>query len=388
MVAFPLKVELQPGFKDKETMSNFSVNVYEAKIVQHPNADAIEICMIGDYQTIVKKGQFVDGDLVAYIPEAAVLPLPLIIELGLEGKLSGSEKNRVKVMRLRGVVSQGLVYPAKSDWILGQDVTEILGITKYEIPESTIPALLRGECMNVGQHRTIKYDIENFKKYPKLFNETMEVVMTEKCHGTFCGIGLMPDRLSHEGYTIFPFSKGLGADGIAFRWLKEVNKEVAYCKVVTDNLAKLEEVRRIANDNDTPVFILGEAFGNGIQDLSYGFKNGEFTFRVFDVYIGTREYGSFMNDIQLTNFCENFGFTRVPVLYRGPFNKEIMLEHTKGKETISGRGMHVREGVVVRTINEQKSSYEDRFDGAYGRLQLKSVSDDYLFRKGNATEFN
>ena len=72
-------------------MSKFSCDVVRVKLEPHPNADAIEICRVGDYQFIVKKDQFKDGDLAIYIPEQAVIPEWLLKEMGFwdEGKNKG-----------------------------------------------------------------------------------------------------------------------------------------------------------------------------------------------------------------------------------------------------------------------------------------------------------
>ena len=61
-------------------MSSFEVKVYAADIRPHPNADAIELCHIGGYRSIVAKDTIRHGDPVAYIPEASVLPPWLITE--------------------------------------------------------------------------------------------------------------------------------------------------------------------------------------------------------------------------------------------------------------------------------------------------------------------
>jgi len=161
-------------------MSTFSVTVERITVLEHPNADALELAQVGDYQAIVRKDQFKSGDLVAYIPEQAVVPQALLREMGLEGKLAGKAKNRVKAIRLRGILSQGLVYPARPEWQEGADVANILGITKWEPP---IPAHLSGEVFAAGQDRTLKYDIENFKRFPHILEEGEEVVFTEKLHG-------------------------------------------------------------------------------------------------------------------------------------------------------------------------------------------------------------
>ncbi len=96
-------------------MSDFKVEVLPVTIEPHPNADRIEIARIGDYMSIVKKGDFVNGDLAAYIPEASIVPEWILRKMKLwdeekgKGKLAGKAGNRVKVARIRGIVSQGLV---------------------------------------------------------------------------------------------------------------------------------------------------------------------------------------------------------------------------------------------------------------------------------------
>ena len=162
-------------------MSNFAVTINSVRIEEHPNADALQIARIGDYASIVRRNQFANGDLVAYIPEGAILPVDLIAELGLTGKLAGPDANRVKAVKLRGVLSQGLCLAAREGWRLGDDVTSLLNITKYDPP---VPAGFQGELQAVGSGRVIKYDIENFKRFPDVFEAGEMVVMTEKCHGT------------------------------------------------------------------------------------------------------------------------------------------------------------------------------------------------------------
>jgi len=94
-------------------MATFEVKVYKLTIEEHPNADAIELAKVGDYRSIVGKGQFNTGDLGVYIPEGAIVPELIIERLGLVGKLAGKKKNRVKAIRLRKVLSQGLIYPVE-----------------------------------------------------------------------------------------------------------------------------------------------------------------------------------------------------------------------------------------------------------------------------------
>ncbi len=170
-------------------MADFEAKVYELTIEEHPNADVLEIARVGDYRSIVGKGQFKTGDLGVYIPEQAVCPSWLIRALGLEGRLAGKAKDRVKAIKLRGVLSQGLIYPVISETDdynthietfgiledigdevtdkyvkrfgvdIGSDVTEELGLVKFE---PTIPASMSGEVQGASGY-TMKFDIENIK---------------------------------------------------------------------------------------------------------------------------------------------------------------------------------------------------------------------------------
>lgn len=352
-------------------MSDFAVKVEKITIEPHNNANALELAGVGDYRSIVRKGQFKTGDLVAYIPEAALVPENILEELGLTGKLAGKQKNRVKAVRLRGVLSQGICYPAREGWNEGDDVTEELGITKWEPP---IPAQLAGEVWNAGGRCCIKYDIENFKRYPEILQDGEQVVFTEKIHGTWCQIAVLEDD------NIVVASKGLGAKGLAFKD-NERNTHNLYLRVAK-HLNIVDKVRRVYTNN-TRVFVLGEIFGKGVQDLSYGSDSGKddtLGFRVFDVYVGQPGLGWYESDSTLESVCVAAGLDRVPVLYRGPFSKNVMKEYTDGKETVSGKEQHIREGIVIRPVIERR-------DNELGRVQLKSVSENYLLRKGG-TEYN
>jgi RNA ligase (TIGR02306 family) len=350
-------------------MSHHQVKVHPIAIVPHDNADSLEIAQIQGYRAVVRKGQFSTGDLVAYIPQDSLVPDALIAEMGLEGRLGGSAKNRVVPVRLRGVFSQGLCLPARTGWTPGQDVTAELGVTKYEPP---IPTGFNGEVKNIGTQNTVAYDIENIKNFPDVFRDGESVVMTEKLHGT-CGQFI----LYHEDDGKVRFaagSKGQGAKGLVFP-VCEANASNVYVRIAMAlNIeAKMRECFYAAR---LPVFVLGEIFGKGIQDLNYGTTP---SLRVFDVAKGHRGDQRYIDDKDLEATCAEMQLPRVPVLYRGPFSEEALHAATNGKETLSGKQTHVREGAVVRPLIERATP-------ELGRVQLKSVSEAYLLRKG-ATEY-
>lgn len=386
-------------------MSTFEVKIKRIDQVEHhPNADRLDLARIDDYRCVVGRDQYQVGQLVAYIPEAAVLPEWLIEKLGLVGKLAGKDKNRVKAVKLRGVLSQGLVYPTaprpKSefpsieagkfidqgnvDCIIaegnqvavvreGDVVTDFLGITKYEPP---IPTHMGGEVFNAFG-MTLKYDIENFKKYPTVLEEGEEVVMTEKIHGTWCCLGYHPDH--GDGYIVT--SKGLSEKGLAFK-MNENNLTNLYVRALnatTDSSGNnvVDRVLTTFFDLDAPFYILGEVYGVGVQDLLYGADEPQF--RVFDIYVGQPGQGHYIDADKLQGMCAALGVEMVPTIYAGPFSKEAMEEATTGKETVSGQEINIREGVVIKPIQERQ-------DLELGRVILKSVSEAYLLRKGG-TEY-
>lgn len=102
-------------------MSTLKCEVVRVTIQEHPNADALEIAQVRGYQSIVRKGQFETGDLAVYIPEQAIVPEWLLRRLNLwdddkgKGKLAGSNGDRVKAQKIRGVLSQGILLPLSSN---------------------------------------------------------------------------------------------------------------------------------------------------------------------------------------------------------------------------------------------------------------------------------
>lgn len=103
-------------------MATFSVPVVRIDDVEnHPNADALEIVKVGGFNCITRIGDYQIGDLAVYIPEGAVVPESILKSMNLwdegkdKGKLAGKQGNRVKIAKLRGVVSIGLLFPVNKE---------------------------------------------------------------------------------------------------------------------------------------------------------------------------------------------------------------------------------------------------------------------------------
>lgn len=349
-------------------MSTFRVEVTRIdEVLPHPNADRLELMRIRGWKAVAARGVHAAGDTVVYIPEDAVVPPAVLQALELTGKLAGKEHNRVKAIRLRGELSQGLLMPmhvlaalaGAGQYAPGTDVAGVLGITKWEEP---IPAHLAGRAIPWPAWMDKYTDIENIKNFPGVLRDGEPVVFTEKLHGACAAFGV-----SAEDGELFVASRNLCLARDAANAYWRVAQE-------TDVAAHLEALLRETGARWATLY--GEVLG--VQDLKYGFVNGRLGMRWFDVALdgAYQDHGGDAHRLLLAR-----GLERVPVLYEGPFSQAVLAEHTDGA-TALGAG-HVREGVVVRPAVER---YD--VDSNLGRVILKSVSGDYLTRKGQATEFH
>src|ERR1700753_4271510 len=120
-----------------------------------PGADNIQVATVKGWKLVVKRDEFKAGDRAIYCEIDSFLPIKDEFEFLRKSsykKMGDLEGFRLKTIKLRGQVSQGLLLPvvALKDKVypdqyralqIGDDVTEPLGIFKYEPP---IPAELSG----------------------------------------------------------------------------------------------------------------------------------------------------------------------------------------------------------------------------------------------------
>jgi RNA ligase (TIGR02306 family) len=157
----------------------------------------------------------------------------------------------------------------------------------------------------------------------------------------------------------------------------ERNRDNLYVRSTRALIERIDAVQKDDVDGaQVPHFMLGETYGPGVQDLAYGKALGLRVFAAAFGYRGEQQYQDW--SVVEGSLKDRFGFETVPVLYRGPFSEAIMRLHTDGT-TSMGEG-HIREGIVMLPEVE-------RIAALIGRVCLKSVSADYLTRKGG-TEFN
>jgi RNA ligase (TIGR02306 family) len=315
------------------TLSTHKVEVVPVVLEPHSNADTLSIVRIWGYICVVRTADWKDKTLGAYIPPDSMVPNTPEFAF-LDGHL------RIKARRFRGVPSQGLLWPAPEGTAIGDDVTERLGITHYEPP---VPLGSGGDNEPAPIH-TFKYDVDSGYRFASEFIPGEEVVVTEKIHGA------NSTYLWHDGRL---WAKSHST------WKKPDDKNM-WWQCAKQN-PQIEEWCRAHQD----LLLCGEVFGQ-VQDLKYGTKKGEVRFRAFDIQ---RVDGSFFDVDEAMNMCPSLW---VPVVYRGPFDLEIMRAQSMGRSLIPGAD-NVREGIVVVSVHE-RISLEN------GRCKYKFVSPEYLER--------
>ena len=171
-------------------MATWSVIADRITLHPHPNADKMALAKVGNFQLVVGKDNgYKDGEIVILAPKHAELPDEIKgnycnIDTGIS-YLGGPEQNRVKEVRLRGELSMGVTldrnwvlqkggWSSLEDIPLNEDLSEILGITKYEVP---LPAHMAGTVKNFDVAGPwSSHDVESFQINKKEFDINEEMI--------------------------------------------------------------------------------------------------------------------------------------------------------------------------------------------------------------------
>ena len=364
-------------------MSIFKVEVVEIDSIQkHPNADRLSVCQVKGWNVITQLDAYKPKDICIYVPIDSILDIKLESFLFPPDSKITLEKSRVKTIKIRGAISQGMIIPLNDPWMLsqypklrkakvGDDVKDILGISKYEPPAP--PVFMRGSGQaKQGNHPDFhKYtDIENFKNYPDLFVPGEEVYITEKLHGTNMRAGNLSPAKDSWIRKILRFFRLISETELCYgsrnmQLQGKFNQKTYYSKNVYAFFAKTLLPKLQKGE-----IIYGEIVGDGIQkNYKYGCKQNEWKFFAFDV----KKDGQYLDHDDFLKFCREREIEFVPLLYKGPFDIEKAKELTKGDSKIGGQ--KIREGVVIRPVKETNT--------IMGRKILKLISDEYLLKNNS-----
>jgi RNA ligase (TIGR02306 family) len=311
--------------------STHRVEVVPVVLEKHPNADTLSVVKVYGYTVCVRTSDWEGKALGAYIPPDSVCPeTPQFAFLG--------EHRRIKVRRLRGIMSMGLLVVAPEGAKAGDDVAEQLGITHYEPPMS-FQMSGDAEAGPGGFHPV--YDVDTWYRYRQLLRAGEEVVVTEKIHGS-------------SGRWVF--QDGRMWVGSRAQWWKPAEGNL-WWKALGCN-PWIEEFCR-ANEGVT---LYGEVYGK-VQSLRYGVPDSRVEVALFDALAGSEWWPAAKLRAALAGHC-------VPLLYSGPYDEAAVQALAEGNSAVTG-ARHIREGCVVKPVAE-------RTDPEIGRVQLKIVSNAYL----------
>lgn len=364
---------------------SFAVRILTIDSVDHhPNADRLSLCQVKGYNCISAKlpdgsHRWSAGDRAIYVPEGALLTEQQLKDHGFwgfneqqgreMGRLSGRDGNRVKPVELRKIMSTGLLWPVPDDLVHlpdNADVASELGIIKHvpEVPEAMLKVAMPLFEAKIG------YDIARLRMYPNLL-EGREVVASEKLEGeclilTWMG-GRTIDGLFADGQIAIT-TKGLSEKGLVFKDNEDSRKLGPVQAALNAGLLDKLRCLAIAVDPTAQITLFSEAIGPGIKKLHYGCAKPYA--RAFDL----RMNGEFIDEDDKAQAFAALDLERVPVLYRGPYNRDLFEQIREGKTTISND--HIREGIVVTAVGSQDKVTTELGDQM--RPILKLHSDTFL----------
>jgi RNA ligase (TIGR02306 family) len=334
-------------------------------IKPHPNADRLEIAVVGGWEIVTGKDNYSVGDTVVHIQPESMVPRAWADTWSVTQYLSWKKEvdvGRVRCARLRGITSFGFLVPNESGAALGTDLSEHYGIVKYDPPQH----LGAGKVSNEHPLFHRYTNIENLRNHKNSLDYDQELIVTEKLHGTNsrigwvrlsddeefeCVIGTHKTQRDSEDCGMYGLPLQLHAD--AFEKLFEGIADV-----------------KLMGDQTKSIIVFGEIYGAGVQDLHYGAKQ-EKGYRVFDISVD----GQYMPWDILQAMCRKAGLPTVPVLDYGIFNFEQLVEFAQGNTTMDDE--HVREGIVVRPRSKELTWNNSR-------MVFKLISDGYMLRKGGS----
>lgn len=326
-------------------------------------ADIIELATVGGWKVVVAKdvGHSI-GDLVVYCEIDSFLPIEPEFEFlrksSYKKMVDGTEGFRLRTIKLLKQVSQGLIIPLKDAHEIihrnapninvglfeGLDVTEMLGITKWDPP---VPANLAGVAKGNFPSFLQKTDEERIQnlteEYEAWKDSDTEFYVTEKLDGSSA-----------------TFYYRDGEFGVCSRNLELVeNENNTFWKVVRE--LKIEEKLKFYGKN---ISIQGELIGEGIQKNPYKIKGHTVRFfNVFDIdnyeKMGFGTFNQIIQDLDL----QTVPITATPG-FKLPETIDDLLKMAEAKSVMNNKAE--REGIVIRSKDN--------------KISFKAISNKFLLK--------
>ncbi len=320
-------------------------------------ADLIALAKVKGWQVVVKKNEYQAGDLTIYCEIDSLLPVREEFEFLRKSSYKSYdnvEGFRLRTIKLRGQLSQGLLLPlstlqgkmdadALNGLQEGDDVTDILGVVKYEPPISAaLSGIIKGEFPGFIP-KTDEERVQNLSaQYEGLKEQRFYV--TEKL----------------DGASVTYYYRD-GGFGVCSRNLELVESHSNSLWLAAYALGLPEKIGSFGN-----IALQGELVGEKVQGNPYRIQGQKvYFFNAF--HIDTQRY--FTYD-ELTALCRELRLLTVPVIsddFALPDTIDAMLLYAEGKSMVHGSAD--REGVVVRSHDK--------------KVSFKAISNSFLLKHEN-----
>lgn len=323
--------------------------IKEVKLI--PEADKICAYRIDDWLVVDSINKYQVGDVAIYLEIDSWVPHELapFLSKGQEPReYNGVKGERLKTVCLRGQVSQGLLLPINLDSpladqvSLGDDVTELLGIQKWEPP---IPARLQGMMKGNFPCFIPKTDQERCQNLRKEFDkyQSFTYEVTEKLEGT--------------SFTCFI------SDGEFNVCSRNLNLKETEGNTYWNVARKYNIEEKLREFGYESIAIQSEILGPAIQNNIYRLE--EHQFFVFDVY--DIENSKYFTPEERQEFCKKLEFQHAPVLETIELKNlsiENIISIADGFSQLNNKVL--REGIVFKSL--------------CGTHHFKSISNKYLLK--------
>ncbi len=321
-----------------------------AEVKSIEGAEFIEAVRVDGWWVVAKKGEFPVDSLAVYMEVDSFVPTEIahfLTKAGHEPKeFEGVKGERLRTVKLRGHLSQGLllpisILPTTTVIEVGNDVTELLGVLKWERP---ISPQLYGQAKGNFPSFLRKTDQERVQNIGRTLegyiNETFEV--TIKLDGSSCTI----------------FSNG-EEDGVCSRNLElKRDENNAFWKIALEY-----DIHKKIRAYGKNLAVQGELIAPNIQGNYEKVTKPEFY--VFDVFdIDKQEY---MLPKERQEFCKLLDIPHVPIIDKA---FTMVVDVDKLLDMAEGNGMNKgvkREGLVFK---HNSSSFS-----------FKAISNSYLLKE-------
>lgn len=324
------------------------------KIESIPNAERIELATVLGWHLVIAKDKYQVGDKVVYFETDSCVPhTDVYSDLERTGY-------RVKTQKFMGQISQGYCMGIQALGLdenldVDTDVTDLLGVTKYELPDeyNCAPYIIGYRPDYI--HQSGEMRVQTLEEMVNVY-AGHRCVVTEKMDGTSSSFCVVDGE-----YKIFSHNSEVKVDG-------------GSCYADVSIKLDIEKKLRTLNHNYA---LMGEICGPGICKNRYQFK--EYEFFAFDIWdIDTHSMLPYKEFIRI---CDLLGVRTVFCLndnYILPNNIDDLVEYSKGISLV--RNIK-REGIVIRLYDDAPDFDYIKF--GMDRFSFKVINPEYSLKRGN-----